>query len=565
MHLDKIHSIISRDVVTLEPKESLRTAVERMNFYKVGCVVVVEDKRPAGILTERDIVRLISNNIDINITTLMSVMNSPVIAVSEEAELPEVANLMVINDLRRLVVVDEGRNIIGIITQTDIIKNLNVDSFVSLRKMEQIMKRKIVSMRKEDSLLRAVELMAQNRISCVPVVEDNRPVGIITERDITRAIAENSALNNNIKAIMTSPVLTVSKDVNLYDATRLMEENKFRRLVVVDPEGYMIGIATQSDIIRNIREDYMELLKNMLKEKSRELVESEIKYRTLVERSLEGIIIIQEGLIKFVNPTLLKILNYDRREMIGIDILRFLFPDDRELLSESLNKFGDSQQVESTLELRMMHKNGEVIHMEILSTQIQYEGTPAILATLRNITERKKAESELKRLVITDDLTGLFNQRYFYIQLVKEIERAKRHNRPVSMLLIDIDMFKDFNDTYGHWEGDYVLKKIGEILTKNVREIDMAFRYGGEEFAVLLPDTIHADAVVAAERIRKAVAQTVFYPFTLDGHPDIVSKTVSTGVTEFRHEDNMKSFLKRVDNALYQAKKSGRNMVVSLV
>lgn len=93
----------------------------------------------------------------------------------------------------------------------------------------------------------------------------------------------------------------------------------------------------------------------------------------------------------------------------------------------------------------------------------------------------------------------------------------------------------------------------------------MAFRYGGEEFAVLLPDTIHADAVVAAERIRKAVAQTVFYPFTLDGHPDIVSKTVSTGVTEFRHEDNMKSFLKRVDNALYQAKKSGRNMVVPLV
>lgn len=296
MHLDKIHSIISRDVVTLGPKESLRAAVEKMNFYKVGCVVVVEDKRPAGILTERDIVRLISNNIDINITTLMSAMNSPVIAVSEEAELPEVANLMVINDLRRLVVVDEGRNVIGIITQTDIIKNLNVDSFVSFRKMEQIMKRKIVSMRKEDSLLRAVELMAQNRISCVPVVEDNRPAGIITERDITRVIAENSALNNNIEAIMTSPVLTVSKDVNLYDATRLMEENKFRRLVVVDPEGYMIGIATQSDIIRNIREDYMELLKNMLKEKSRELVESEIKYRTLVERSLEGIIIIQEGL-----------------------------------------------------------------------------------------------------------------------------------------------------------------------------------------------------------------------------------------------------------------------------
>ena len=300
----------------------------------------------------------------------------------------------------------------------------------------------------------------------------------------------------------------------------------------------------------------------MLKEKSRALIESEIKYRTLVERSLEGIMIIQEGLIKFVNPTLLKILSYEEKEMLGRDILRFLYPDERQLLLENLNKLGNSEHVESALELRIMHKNGEGNYMEILSTQIQYEGKPAVLATFRDITERKKTEAELKRLVITDDLTELFNQRYFYIQLVKEIERAKRHNRPLSMLLIDIDMFKDFNDKYGHLEGDYVLKKIGEILMKNVREIDMAFRFGGEEFVVLLPDTKHEDAIIVAERIRKAVAANVFYPFTLDGQPDIVSKTVSIGVTEFHVEDNIKSFLKRVDNAMYQAKKSGRKMVL---
>lgn len=88
--------------------------------------------------------------------------------------------------------------------------------------------------------------------------------------------------------------------------------------------------------------------------------------------------------------------------------------------------------------------------MEVLLTHIQYEDNPAILVTLRNITERKKAEAELKRLVITDDLTGLFNQRYFYTQITKEIERSKRHNRHLSLLLIDIDLFKDFNDTYGH-------------------------------------------------------------------------------------------------------------------
>ena len=563
MPLDKIHSIISRNVITLGPEEFLRIAVEKMNFHNVSCVVVVEDKSPAGILTERDIVRLISNNINLYETRLKTVMKGPVIAVSEEAEISEVANLMVINDLRRLVVVDDERNIVGIITQADIVKNLKIESFISFREVEQSMRRKVISVGEKDPLPKAIEFMAKNHISCVPVIEDNRPVGIITERDVTKAILMNRVLDN-VKEVMTKPVLTVNGDVNLFDATRLMEDNKLRHLVVVDQGGNMIGIVTLSDIIRDIRADYMDLLKNMLKEKSRALVESEMKYRTLVEQALDGIIIIQDGSIKFVNPTLLKILNYDEKEMVGTDILRFIYPDDRELFSENLSSFSSSEKVESKLELRTMHKNGEGIYMEILSTPIQYEGRPAILATLRDITERKKTEAELKRLVITDDLTGLFNQRYFYIQLAKEIERAKRHNRPLSMLLIDIDFFKDFNDRYGHWEGDYVLRKIGEILIKNVREIDMAFRYGGEEFIVLLPDTKHEDTTIVAERIRKIVAQTVFYPFTLNGQPDIVSKTVSIGVTEFRFEDNLKSFLKRVDTAMYQAKKSGRNMVVHL-
>jgi diguanylate cyclase (GGDEF)-like protein/PAS domain S-box-containing protein len=564
MDLGKISSIMSRDVITLEPKEILMSAVEKMNFNNVSCVVVVEDKKPTGILTERDIIQIIGHNINLNVTRLVSVMKSPVIAISEEIDIPEAANLMVINSLRRLVVVDGEHNIIGIVTQTDIIKNLSIDSFISFKKAEQIMKRKIISLGRKDTVSAAVELMIKNHISCVLIIEDDKPVGIITERDITKSIAENNILNN-LEGIMNFPVFTADKDINLYDATKLMEKNKLRSLVIVDSEGDVIGIVTKSDIIKNLRADYVELLKNMLKEKSRALIESEIKYRTLVERSLEGIMIIQEGLIKFVNPTLLKILSYEEKEMLGRDILRFLYPDERQLLLENLNKLGNSEHVESALELRLMHKNGEGNYMEVLSTQIQYEGKPAVLATFRDITERKKTEAELKRLVITDDLTELFNQRYFYIQLVKEIERAKRHNRPLSMLLIDIDMFKDFNDKYGHLEGDYVLKKIGEILMKNVREIDMAFRFGGEEFAVLLPDTKHEDAIIVAERFRKAVAANIFYPFTLDGQPDIISKTVSIGVTEFHVEDNIKSFLKRVDNAMYQAKKSGRNMVIHLI
>ncbi len=564
MDLDKISSIMSRDVITLDPGETLKSAIKKMSSNNVSCIVVVEDKKPVGILSERDIIFLMEIHVDFDTATLRTIMRRPVIAVSEETEIPEAANLMVINILRRLVVVDEAHNIIGIVTQTDIIKNLSIDSFLSFKKVEQIMNHNIISVSEKDALSKAISLMADNRISCILVIEENKPVGIITERDITRAIAENT-IANEVYKIMASPVLTINKDVTLYDATRTMDENKARSLTIVNYKGDAIGIITKSDIIKNLRTDYIAILKNMLKEKSRALVESELKYRTLVEQSLEGILIIQDGLIKFANPTLLKILNYHEGEMVGKDILRFLYPDSRDLLSESFQRLVDNQTIESPLELRVVHKNEEGIYMEVLLTLIQYEGCPAILITLRNITERKKAEAELKRLVITDDLTGLYNQRYLYSQITKEVERAKRHNRPLSMLLIDIDLFKEFNDTYGHWEGDFVLKKIGEILMKNVRDIDMTFRYGGEEFAVILPETKYEDATIVAERIRKAVAQTLFYPFTLDGQPDIVSKTVSIGVTEFNIEDTIKSFLKRVDNAMYQAKKGGRNMIIHLL
>jgi diguanylate cyclase (GGDEF)-like protein/PAS domain S-box-containing protein len=555
---------MSKDVISLEPEEFLRSAIKKMSSNNVSCVVVIQDKKPLGILTQRDIIYLMGINIDFNAINLQTVMRSPVIAVSEETEIPEAANLMVINSLRRLVVVDGEHRVIGIVTQTDIIKNLSIDSFISFKKAEQIMNRNIISVDEKDMLSNAVSLMAKNRISCILVMKGKKPIGIITERDITKAIAEDT-ISNGVLEIMKSPMLTTHKDLNLFDATRLMDENKARSLTVVDHHGIAIGIITKSDIIKNLRADYITVLKNMLREKSKALIESELKYRTLVEQSLEGILIVQNGLIKFANPTLLKNLNYVESEMVGKDILRFLYPDDRDMLTENLRKLSEHQLIDSSLELRMAHKNEEGIYMEVLLTQIQYEDDPAILVTLRNITERKKAEAELKRLVITDDLTGLFNQRYFYTQITKESERAKRHNRPLSLILIDIDLFKDFNDTYGHWEGDFVLKKIGEIILKNVRDIDMPFRYGGEEFTVILPDTNHEDAIIVAERIRKAIAQNVFYPFTLDGWPDVVSKTVSIGITEFREQDDMKSFVKRADNALYQAKNRGRNMLVHLV
>jgi len=158
----------------------------------------------------------------------------------------------------------------------------------------------------------------------------------------------------------------------------------------------------------------------------------------------------------------------------------------------------------------------------------------------------------------TDCLTGLYNHRYFQEKLSSEINRASRYNHNLSLLMIDIDFFKGFNDEYGHPVGDAALRDLAQILIKNVRETDIAFRYGGEEFSVILPETSIEDAKVTAERIRQEVENHKF----IDGEGQEHSLTVSIGVASYPdHCSSRASLLLAADVALYQAKSLGRNRV----
>ncbi len=171
------------------------------------------------------------------------------------------------------------------------------------------------------------------------------------------------------------------------------------------------------------------------------------------------------------------------------------------------------------------------------------------------LREMEDARNRLAELSITDGLTGLYNSRHFYDRLGEEIVRATRYGRTVSILLFDIDDFKRHNDEYGHVSGDHVLKRLGETVLGLLRENDSAYRYGGEEFTVLLPETDEAQAVIAAERLRKAFAEQKF-----DGG---VSKTISIGVAEYRPGEDATAFVRRADTAMYLAKRAGKNRVVA--
>jgi two-component system cell cycle response regulator len=184
-----------------------------------------------------------------------------------------------------------------------------------------------------------------------------------------------------------------------------------------------------------------------------------------------------------------------------------------------------------------------------------------VLKERRLTQERVHMLDKLKRLSITDGLTKLYNSRYFYNQLKAEIDRTSRYQRPLSLLLLDIDQFKEYNDSFGHLEGDKVLVRLGQVIRSCLRKMDSAYRYGGEEFTVILPETEGDEAATVAERIRSCVSIEKFYP---KDQKEKYTITISIGVTEYIHDEEVAIFVQRADKAMYLSKQSGRNRVSCL-
>lgn len=166
--------------------------------------------------------------------------------------------------------------------------------------------------------------------------------------------------------------------------------------------------------------------------------------------------------------------------------------------------------------------------------------------------------SRTKYLSLTDELTGLSNRRFFEETFEKEFLRAQRYNNKLTLVMFDIDYFKKVNDTYGHQCGDYILKEVSNAALQTFRKTDMVFRFGGEEFVVILTETDTEQALIPLERFRKTIET-----LNLDYHGFPVNITVSIGACELTKDIKTKeTLLEKADNALYEAKNTGRNQTV---
>ena len=185
--------------------------------------------------------------------------------------------------------------------------------------------------------------------------------------------------------------------------------------------------------------------------------------------------------------------------------------------------------------------------------------------TLQDVTERRCAEEALrvseeryKQLSVTDSLTGLFNARHLHERLKAEVERSRRYSRPLSLLVLDCDNFKKVNDTYGHLEGDKVLQALAKVIRGCLRSSDSAYRYGGEEFIVILPEVEIDAAQLLADRLRQGFADQM----VVADSGTCIRCTVSIGVAEYRTGEGESQLIRRADDANYEAKRQGKNCVV---
>lgn len=281
---------------------------------------------------------------------------------------------------------------------------------------------------------------------------------------------------------------------------------------------------------------------------------AEAEYRGLFENALEGVYRSSpDGNLLAANPALVQMLGYESmEELLEID-LRCLYvnPEDRKKWIRRLETRDEIRNSEAVL----LRKDGEsVIALETTRAvrsetgqTIYYEGS------LLDITERKQYERHLEYLVNHDSLTGLLSRRRFLQDLDQEVERARRYGTYGSLLLIDLDRFKEINDTFGHRAGDDVLTVVGRLLRKRLRQTDLVARLGGDEFAVLAPQT----GAVEAQRVAAAVLDTLWNgPFETSGRR--VRIGASIGIAPINQESpNAETVLARADQAMYRAKAAG--------
>lgn len=429
----------SPDVCVIAPDSRTREGLDVMRQRGISCLVVEEKGRPVGIITERGILWAAAHKgVTFADQPVRDIMSGPVVTVLEDANVAEACALMTRNRLRHLVMVDADGRTRGVVTQSNLVECLGEGSLSNVRKVAEIMTREVVTAPGSVTVREAVDRMAACSISCLVVARDGRPAGIITERDVVRLLLDTPHMGRlNLYDIMSCPVVCLEEDHPVFEAAMLMRKHRVRRVVVVDADRKVLGLVTQTDIVRGLASPYVRSLESVLEAKDealkavgKSLVQKTVFLDNLLRCAEMGIVAVDESWrITYCNPEAETIFSVRAEELAGRDLreVHVQYGVDLVTFGRALQDVTPTKSHDFTFSL---NPAGTIRRYTARVSGIyDTDGQPCgYVLMVRDDTERRQAEEDLERL--THNLEHLVVERTRDLaSQTRELEAANRRLR----------------------------------------------------------------------------------------------------------------------------------------
>ena len=554
----KVCDVFTNKVIACAKDTPLIEAVKLMRAHNVSAIFVKQQQQIIGVWTETDCLTLNFSNRSLRQLAIESVMSSPVLSVPSQQLLTETAMVFNKQGVRHLLVTDTNDIPSGVISITDIVNNQGLEHYLQFRPINDQYNKNIRIVPSSLAINDAVGMMREYAEKVILVFnEDENVHGIITQRDLLKLITEQ---HNHLVCwdLASRPLYQISPQDSLFDAYRLMSESNIRHLVVSEND-QINGVLSLENLINEIETAYCFELEKVLQQRDIALQHSQRNLflaNKIIDSSLDGIMITDSnGVIMQVNPAFTHLTGYKEYEVIGKrpNMLSSGRHDKNFYIKmwDSLAKTGVWQG-----EIHNRKKSGD-IYIEWLSIiEIKEPSHSEVIyaAIFSDITERKSAEEKVVQLAYFDELTGLPNRRLFNDRLSMALASAHRDKQMLAVMFIDLDRFKEVNDSLGHNAGDMLLKLVSERIINSLNEGDTLARLGGDEFVVLCEINNVEGAITLAESILNHLNT----PFKLEGFEVGVTASIGAAVYPYDGLDS-ETLLKHADIAMYRSKDVGRN------
>lgn len=541
------------------PDTTIAEAAARMTEHAVSSILITENGNVVGIWTEHDALAVDFSSPDQFQRSVGSVMSSPVCSLPLDTDAGEAALKFRDTGKRHFLVVDDTDEPVGILSQTDLALNQGLEPYLRLREVSTAIPYPPLVADGELPLSEVAALMHRHRADAVVVTCHNEGLGILTERDIVRFIGRNTG-NTRARELATRPLLSINEEAALIHARDMLLTHRVRHLAVVNANDEVTGLIGYHDMVAGAEQVYLNDLREALEHRDEALAKSR---RTLqlaervIESSFEGIMVTDQNVtIEFVNPAFTYLTGYAPEEVIG---------KTPEILSSGRHDRDFYQHMWQSLtnhgywrgEIWNRRKTGE-LYLELLTiTAIKDDQgkTTHYAGLFTDITQNKKDEEKIRKLAYYDALTGLPNRRLLEDRLEHAIRHAHRKQLALAVMFVDLDHFKQVNDTLGHATGDELLLQFTARIQHCLREDDTLARLGGDEFIILLPELQDADDAV---RVAKRLVGVNLEPYHIGGEALQIGGSIGISLYP-EHGTTAEILIQGADAAMYRAKRDGRN------